>query len=276
MTTDRVHRAFRIAYDGTPYHGFQRQPAVPTIENVILDAFTELGIDAIEAGYAAAGRTDAGVSAAAQTVAVRVPPWLDPAALNGGLPADVRAWAVADVDPSFHPRYDAIERVYTYHLHAEGIDVERTRAAAASLVGRHDFRDLSAAAEETTRELSRLEIEPEGDFVHITAAAPGFVHQQVRRIVSLLAAVGRRQRTLADVQDVLDPDTRVTGGEGIPPAPPGPLVLTDVQYDAVAFTVSAPDDSRGLFRDRAIDLRGRAASMATIAECLRLTADQHS
>ena len=98
-------RAFRLAYDGTGYRGFQRQPHGETIEDAVFEALAELGVefeDGAPVGYAAAGRTDAGVSARAQTVAFEAPTWLTPRAFNGDLPADVRAWAAAEVPPAFH------------------------------------------------------------------------------------------------------------------------------------------------------------------------------
>ncbi|PSQ01729.1 tRNA pseudouridine(38-40) synthase TruA, partial [Halobacteriales archaeon QS_5_70_17] len=86
-------RAYRVAYDGTTFRGFQRQPDVPTVEGALFGALAALGVyDPDEhrpEGYAAAGRTDAGVSATAQTVALAAPDWLTPRALNAELPADV-------------------------------------------------------------------------------------------------------------------------------------------------------------------------------------------
>lgn len=277
MTDDRVHRAFRIAYDGTAYHGYQRQPGVPTVEDAILDAFDELDVDPLTAGYAAAGRTDAGVSAVAQTIALSVPHWLGPRALSGRLPDDVRAWASADVDPTFHPRYDASVRCYTYFLPVDDFDLERARHAANTIVGVHDFSDLSAATDRTTRELSHLELHHDGDCIRITARAPAFVHQQVRRIASLLDLVGTGERSLTDVDRLIDPDTTVQGPDGIPPAPPGPLALTTVKYDDVTFArvTDAVEDAASRFYHRAIQLRGRAAAMGHLADRIRSPADQH-
>jgi len=83
--------AFRLAYDGTGYRGLQRQPYGGTVENALFEALEALDV-AFEAGapvgYTAAGRTDAGVSARAQTVAVEAPEWLRLSALNAELPAD--------------------------------------------------------------------------------------------------------------------------------------------------------------------------------------------
>src|SRR6056297_3366826 len=118
-------RAFRIAYDGTDYYGYQRQPDVPTVEDAIFDALRALEVLAPDAdkpdGYAAAGRTDAGVSALAQTIALEAPDWLAPRALNGRLPADIRAWAAADAPDGFHATHHATRRAYTYHLYAPAV-----------------------------------------------------------------------------------------------------------------------------------------------------------
>ena len=97
-------RAFRLAYDGTGYRGFQRQPHGETIEDAVFEALAELGVefeDGAPVGYAAAGRTDAGVSARAQTVAFEAPEWLGPAALNAELPREVRVWGHADAPEGF-------------------------------------------------------------------------------------------------------------------------------------------------------------------------------
>ena len=120
-------RAFRIAYDGREYYGFQRQPDVPTVENAIFDALDRLGVEIPAGGkptdYAAAGRTDAGVSALAQTIAFDAPTWLTPRALNAELPADIRAWASAEPPSDFHATHHATQREYTYHCYWPARDV---------------------------------------------------------------------------------------------------------------------------------------------------------
>ena len=121
--------AFRIAYDGQPYRGFQRQPDVPTVEDALLGALRDLDVLPADAdtppGSAAAGRTDAGVSALAQTVAFEAPDWLSPAAFNSELPESIRAWASADVDAEFHA---TSARTLFDRLHAE-------RTAGARVAG---------------------------------------------------------------------------------------------------------------------------------------------
>jgi tRNA pseudouridine38-40 synthase len=260
-------RAFRIAYDGTPFHGFQRQPDVPTVEDELFDALRELGVcEATPANYSAAGRTDAGVSAVAQTVTFDCPAWCDPAALNGSLPGSIRAWASVDVT-EFHATHDAREREYVYVLGAEGLDHERARAAADRLSGEHDFRNLTLDSTGTVRNLT-IEIEREKECFPVTVRAGGFPRQLVRRLVSLVRSVASGSAPLEKVDRVLDPEP-LEGPEGIPPAPAYPLYLADVCYD-VSFT-RAPDavtDLRERFERRQIEHAVRSRVAGAIADAV--------
>ena len=175
---ETVTRAFRVAYDGRKYAGFQRQPHAHTVADALLGALADHGIvdpgdgptHATPPGYAAAGRTDAGVSAVAQTVAFEAPAWLTPRAFNGHLPGAVRAWAAADVASGFHATHDAVRRTYRYHLYApdagasgtpesarrdpeHAVDDERLRAALARFDGEHDFHNLTTDETGTVRDL---------------------------------------------------------------------------------------------------------------------------
>jgi tRNA pseudouridine38-40 synthase len=264
-------RAFRVAYDGRPFYGFQRQPTVPTVEDALLDAVRALGLttdEGLPSGYAAAGRTDRGVSALAQTVGFRCPAWCSPAALNSELPADVRAWARADAPPDFHATHDATEREYTYDLYAPDVDDGRVAAALARLCGEHDFHNLTTDDEGTVRVLAGA-VARDGDFLTFSLTATGFVRQQVRRVVSLVHAVGRGA-PLAAVERVLAPGG-VPGEEGVPPAAAEPLVLTGVAYPGLDFTVDeeAADRSRALFDDWAVDGRVRARVAGRIRDGMR-------
>jgi len=232
-------RAFRVAYDGRPYHGFQRQPSVPTVEDAVFDALRDLGVLAVDAtkpaGYAAAGRTDAGVSAVAQTVAFECPDWLTPRAFNGELPEHVRAWGSADVRGDFHATHDATSRAYDYHLYAPEADVDRASAALERIAGRHDFADLTAASDaDTTRTVTEASVAREGDVLRVHVRADGFLWELVRRFVSLVHAVATGDRPLADVDRTLAPG-RLPDHERVGPAPPSPLVLVDVTYPNVSF-----------------------------------------
>jgi tRNA pseudouridine38-40 synthase len=257
-----MNRAYRLAYDGRPFYGFQRQPDVPTVEDALFDALRDL--DAFVAdpegpdrphGYAAAGRTDAGVSARAQTVAFEAPEWLTPRALNAELPASVRAWASADVGPAFHATHDASERTYVYHLYApleptvtsEPFRDDHARAALDRLVGEHDFHNLTPDETGTVRDLD-ADAERDDDFLVVTLRAGGFARQLVRRVVGLVAEIGRGESDPAKVDRVLASDP-LDGPEGVPPAPAEALVLWDVAYPEVAFAVDdeAAESARTVF-----------------------------
>ena len=280
-------RAYRLAYDGIAYHGFQRQPDVPTVEGEIFGALRRLGVHDEDAekppGYAAAGRTDAGVSALAQTLAFEAPEWLTPRALNSELPADVRAWASADVPAGtsaeapddFHATHDAASRTYTYHLHAPDASAARAREAAGRFEGIHDIHNLTPDDEGTERRIEEVVVEPvsgfpagsDSEFLIVRVEAPGFCRQQVRRLVTVLERVATGKRDPEYVNRVLDEEP-LTGSEGIPPAPPYPLVLTGVEYPGLEFTVdeAAAASAREIFETKRVEHRTRARVTGSIAD----------
>ncbi|PCR92528.1 tRNA pseudouridine(38-40) synthase TruA [Natrinema ejinorense] len=282
-------RAFRIAYDGTEYHGYQRQPDVATVEDAIFDALRALDVLDPAAdkptGYAAAGRTDAGVSALAQTIALEAPDWLAPRALNADLPADIRAWAAADVPAEFHATHHASHREYTYHLYAppagEGVsasdrepvdpavDDDRFHAACEALSGSHDVHNLTPDDHNTERSLT-LAANRDGDYLLVTVSAGGFARELVRRLVSLAREIGTGESTLAKVDRVLEPDP-LPGHEGIAPAPPEPLVLTDVAYPELAFEIddAAAASARAVFDRCRIDRQTGARVAREVADGMR-------
>ena len=256
-------RAFRLAYDGRPFHGFQRQPTVPTVEDRVFDALDRLGVfdradrDRPE-GYAAAGRTDAGVSATAQTVAVACPEWCTPRALNGELPADVRAWASAPAPEGFHATHDATRRAYVYHLSAPDVDDDRAADAASMLRGEHDFHNLTTDDAGTVRDLS-IDVDRDGDFLRIHVAADGFPRHLVRRVASVVEAVGAGRRRFEWVRRLLGA-TPLDGPEGVSTAAPEPLVLTGVSYPGLSFErdPEAAASAAEVFDDRRREARIRA------------------
>ena len=267
--TDASRRAFRIAYDGRPFHGFQRQPDVATVSDTILDGLRGLDVledtAAVPPGYAAAGRTDAGVSALAQTVAFDAPEWLSPAALNSELPADVRAWASTDASADFHATHDAAAREYTYHLHAPDAPLSQAADALDALSGEHDFHNFTPDETGTVRDLSG-DLRREGDFLVVTLRADGFPRQFVRRAVTVIDAVASGAAGLDRIDRLLGDDP-LEGPAGVAPAAPEPLVLTAVEYPELAFEreESALASARDVFETKAIEHRTNARVASTIA-----------
>lgn len=285
-------RAFRVAYDGREYAGFQRQPHARTVEGTLLRALAKHGIldrgdgptHATPPAYAAAGRTDAGVSAVAQTVAFEAPAWLTPRAFNGRLPGSIRVWAAADAPEGFHATHDAVRRTYRYHLYAppsngdvsvetgadrratDVIDDERARDALARLSGEHDFHNLTSDENGTVRNVSASATRL-GDLFVVEVTAGGFPRALVRRIVAAVRSVGRGTAALDLVDRLLGSDP-VPGEFGVGPAPPEPLVLWDVTYDGVSFAVDgeAAESARVAFGERYRDARHAAAATGAIRD----------
>lgn len=298
MTSDStaretVTRAFRVAYDGRDYAGFQRQPHARTVADALLDALAEHGVvergdgptHATPPGYAAAGRTDAGVSAVAQTVAFKAPTWLTPRAFNGHLPGSVRVWAAADVEDGFHATHDAVRRTYRYHLYApesgkgdpsgaarrdpeHAVDDNRFRDALARFDGERDFHNLTTDDAGTVRDLDARATR-EGDTLVVELAADGFPRALVRRVVAAARAVGRGTADLAWIDRLLAAEP-VSGERGVGPAPPEPLVLWDVTYPDAAFAVDpeAAESARVAFGERHRDARHAAATTDAVRDSL--------
>jgi tRNA pseudouridine38-40 synthase len=281
-----VTRAFRVAYDGREYAGFQRQPHATTVEGTLLRALATHGLidrgdgptHATPPGYAAAGRTDAGVSAVGQTVAFAAPAWLTPRAFNGHLPGSVRVWAAADVPDGFHATHDALRRTYRYHLYApaakaddggaiaHAVDDELVCDALARLSGEHDFHNLTSDESGTVRKVTATATRAD-DLLVIEVAAGGFPRALVRRLVAAVRAVGRGTADPSRIDRLLAAEP-VPGELGVGPAPAAPLVLWSVAYDGVRFAVDtkAAESARAAFGERYRDARHAAAATAAIRD----------
>jgi tRNA pseudouridine38-40 synthase len=198
------HIAMSVAYDGTSYAGFQRQPGQITIQQVLEEA--------VGAPVRGAGRTDAGVHALGQVVDFwyegTVPTNRLPRALQ--LPDDIVAVAAWDVPDEFHAQKSAVGKQYRYLIwrdevvspfvarytwHYPGpLDVAAMRAFAANLEGRHDFTPYSVTGRPVAsgiRTVTRCEVAEQGAFLVVRVAADGFLYKMVRRIVGRLWEVGR-------------------------------------------------------------------------------------
>lgn len=273
-------RAYRVAYDGRPYHGFQRQPSVPTVEDELLGALRELGVcDAGETppGWAAAGRTDAGVHALAQTVAFDAPDWLSPRALNGELPGRVRAWASADAPADFHATHDCASRAYVYHLHAPAASLDRARTVADAVVGETDLHNLTDDDGDTVRRVHDCTVERDGEFLVLAVRAEGFLHNVVRRLATLTRAVATGAAPESKIDRAFGPDP-LDGPEGIPTAPPGPLVFVAAAYPDLTFRVDevAAESAREALGERALAARTRGRALRTAVDGVGLGRDGHN
>lgn len=250
--------AIGIEYDGTAYNGWQRQKSGTGIQELVESAIGRVADHAVE--VVCAGRTDTGVHATGQvahfdTTAERRPrSWL--LGTNTSLPDDINLTWVRPAADDFHARYTALARTYRYLIlnrltrsamfrrrawwvH-EDLDAERMQAAGSLLLGEHDFSAFRAAgcqARHAVREITRLDVLRDGDWIAVTVTANAFLQHMVRNITGLLAAVGRGDRPPEWARDVLDGRDRTAGGIA---APAHGLTLIRVDYpSALALPVTA-------------------------------------
>ncbi len=238
-----------IEYDGTNYHGFQRQTAnLPTIQQILEDALTVLTKHPVT--VIGASRTDAGVHARGQVVNFTtncpIPADRIVLAMNSLLPADIVAREAVEVEPSFHAQLAAKSKVYRYHLYNSGIpsafhrlysyhvpqklDLDNMQSAARHLVGEHDFSAFKAAgstARTSVRHVLRLNLESVMPHFYITIEADGFLYNMVRIIVGTLLYVGQGKLTPAEVREIVGSGRREEAG---PTVPPQGLCLMKVNY----------------------------------------------
>ena len=247
--------ALLLEYDGSAYVGWQRQDNGASVQSVLEDAAARLSAGA-PVECVAAGRTDAGVHAEAQVVALELIRTLPPARLRDALnfhlkPHPVVVLRVAIAPPEWHPRFSAIGRSYRYRIlnrrpraallagrvwHVDSpLDAAAMQAEAQSLLGRHDFSAFRAAAcqaKSPVRTLDRLDVVRTGELVEIIAEARSFLHHQVRNMVGTLKLVGDGRWGVGRVAEVLAGRDRRAAG---PTAPADGLCLTQVRYEVDPF-----------------------------------------
>jgi len=239
------------AYDGTGFSGWQSQPKGDSVQDAIEGRLgAMLGQETRIHG---SGRMDAGVHALAQVFHFdaewRHGPEKLAAALKNGLSRSIQIVSARRAANDFHARFSATGKVYEYRLHLgdpdpftrpfvweiqKPLDTQKMKRAAASLVGRHDFRAFSALngnepgeALDTVRELRRLEVVVRGRSIRLVAEADGFLYKMVRSLAGALVAVGEGRLSTAEVSGYLK--TRVRTAR-IHTAPPQGLFLRKVMY----------------------------------------------
>ncbi|HUU54823.1 MAG TPA: tRNA pseudouridine(38-40) synthase TruA [Armatimonadota bacterium] len=237
-----------LEYDGTDFHGFQRQRHLRTVQGVLEDCFSRLLDETIK--ITGAGRTDAGVHALGQVVNFHTtrPIGADRLGrvLNAALPDDVKIRQSEEVDAGFHSRRCARTRTYRYTVIErptpspmlgrfalvvpDRLDPAAMKRAARPLLGRHDFRAFQASGSETAtteRTLLRLDCRRRAEYIEITAEADSFLYRMVRNLAAALIEVGRGQLAAGALAEALTERRRLPK---CPPAPSCGLCLVQVSY----------------------------------------------
>lgn len=241
-----------VAYDGTPYQGWQMQKVGLGVQQRLEEALQRIFPGAGRA-YGSS-RTDTGVHALGMVVHVDVPrPLLRmplrkiPLALNAWLPEDIRVVEVRRAGASFHARFSAAGKQYRYFVwnhpvlnpllrfrawHVPvALDFQAMREGAERLVGRRDFRSFAAhhsyEVKDTVRTLKRLAVRKQGCLLTFTLEADGFLYKMCRGLVGTLVQVGMGKIDPGTLEGMLEArDRRVAGAT----APAHGLVLWKVFY----------------------------------------------
>jgi tRNA pseudouridine38-40 synthase len=241
--------AFGVEYDGSRFHGWQRQEGVRTVQECVENALARVA-DCEALTVICAGRTDTGVHALGQVIHINTEVKRSPRSWvfggNTNLPSDVALLWAKVMPEDFHARFSAYQRHYRYLIfnrpvrpsiwagrsawYCSPLDVALMRTAAQYLVGEHDFSSFRARgcqSKHPVRTLTRIEIFPHGEHLIVEVSANAFLQHMVRNIIGTLLAVGSGKHAPGWVKEVLE--ARDRNAAGITAAPEG-LYFTRVDY----------------------------------------------
>lgn len=238
-----------LAYRGTEFSGWQCQPGKRTVQGCIEAALEKIW--GAKISLQGSGRTDTGVHAVGQVASFNAPRLhadkILQRALNANLPRDVRVVKCQLVAPSFHARFDSLEKTYRYliwndlvqdpftwdtHWHVpRPLDLSAMRQASRLLLGKHDFASFTSnpgyERETTVRTMRRASIAHDKTLLTFHFTSDGFLYRMVRNLVGGLAKVGQGKMTVDDFGRVLRARSR---SEAPATAPACGLYLMSVKY----------------------------------------------
>lgn len=237
-----------LCYDGTRYRGWQRLPGKDdTIQGKLETTLSRILGETIE--ISGSGRTDAGVHAKGQVANFhcesRLPAEEILVQLRRYLPEDIGIYSCREVSQRFHARLNAREKTYRYRIWnsdtpcvfqrryvtvmPEPLNLEDMRKAADLLCGEHDFSAFCGNAKmkkSTVRFLRSVQIEQNGEEIHLCFTGNGFLHNMVRILVGTLVEVGRGERGIQNIPSLFGGKRAEAGFL----APPQGLCLEEVMY----------------------------------------------
>jgi tRNA pseudouridine38-40 synthase len=214
-----------IAYDGTPFRGWQSQAGGGAVQDHIEGAFEKLCGHRVPVH--GSGRTDAGVHALAQCAHVDIERAGDidwTSALNANLPREIRILRCARTRGDFHARFSAKGKIYSYRLwnapilspfefhrawHVAGpLDLASMREAARAFEGKHDFKAFAAnrgkPGEDTTRTIHGIAIHKKGPLVTLRFHGDGFLYKMVRMMTGALVKTGQGRAPVSSIPTYLN------------------------------------------------------------------------
>ena len=236
----------KIAYDGTNFHGWQRQEGLRTvqgeIEKAILDAFK------IQAEVFASGRTDAGVHALGQMAHFDIeescPTQKIKLVLNRILPPDIQILSAKKTDADFHARFDAKTKTYLYKIctgekncflanriaFIKDLDIQKLEEIASLFIGEHNFKGFCSSqtsASNFVRKIYSIKITKKKKNIEIEITGNGFLMNMVRILVGSMVDYSLGKLGKDKILNALEKGQRSTSGRTMPPQG---LYLKKVQY----------------------------------------------
>ncbi len=238
----------RISYDGTAYHGWQRQENALTVQQLIEEAI--LKITGSMPSVCGCSRTDSGVHARSYYCnfysETKIPCEKIPLALNTALPQDVRVEEAQIVNDDFHSRFSAKDKTYRYYIRNShvsdafsgrysylvpvSLDLESMRTAAEYFVGTHDFTAFMASGGQqktTVRTVNHLTVEKNQNMICIEINANAYLYNMVRIIAGTLVYVGMGKIKPEEIPAIIDSRDRTRAGIT---APAKGLFLYEINY----------------------------------------------
>ena len=237
-----------VAYDGTAYCGWQIQPNGDTIEGQLNKHLSELLQEKIK--VSGASRTDTGVHALMNLAVFdtnhRIEASKIAPALNARLPLDIRVQESIEVEPGFHPRYEATIKTYVYriyrgkyenpigrnyaHFEYQSLDLHAMQKAASYLIGEQDFKSFCGAGSQvltTVRTIYETTVVEDGPYLTIKVSGSGFLFHMVRIIAGTLLEVGKGKIKPDDMKTIIEAKERNEAG---PTAPARGLTLYSYKF----------------------------------------------
>ena len=257
----------RFAYDGTAFHGSQRQPNGVTVQETMEQALALIFREEVQLTFA--GRTDAGVHAREMYAHFDIcendvqPPTTQVTSskplvkidnlvfrLNGILPDSIAIFDIYPVKENAHARFDAVRRTYEYHIidHKDpflckqatrvrpGLDFAAMNESAKLLIGKQDFASFcrtNTDVKTTICDLKQAEWkELDNGHAVFTISADRFLRNMVRAVVGTLFGIGRGKMKKEQFAEVITQHNRCAAGDS---APAEGLFLTHIEYPEDIF-----------------------------------------
>lgn len=241
---------FTIAYDGSDFFGWQKQPDenIRTVQGEFekaLGRFFKKNVECI-----GASRTDRGVHAMGQRAVIdidtTVPTEKFPLALHSFLPEDISVVKAEDVSEEFHPRYDCVKKTYRYKIYNGKyrnpicrkyseychvfLDEKKMNEVSKAFIGTHDFKAFAASgnsSKTTVRTIFDIYVKREGEFVVITVTGDGFLYNMIRIMAGTLMLAGTGKLDFDGLLKIIESRDRTKAGKT---AGPNGLTLMEINY----------------------------------------------